>query len=399
MRPTDVQVSLLTGGIDKPYAFGLATALASNGVRLDFIGSKAVDSPELHAHPNVTVLNLRDDQNENVSAIAKARRITAYYARLLRYAAVAQPRLFHILWNNRFQTVDRTLLMAYYKLRRKKLALTAHNVNGAKRDATDSFVNRATLRIQYRLADHIFVHTERMKAELVKDFGVSERNVTVIPFGINNSVPNTTVMTSEEAKRRLGIQDGEKTILFFGRIGPYKGLEYLVAALGELLQKDKTYRLIIAGKAKAGSEAYCDDIRRRIGVEIERGRVVEHIGFVPDEQTELYFKAADLLVLPYTDIFQSGVLFLGYSFGLPVVASDVGSMRDDVVEGRTGLLCRPRDSIDLANTIEAYFKSDMFATLSSLRHEIRDFVNERHSWSVVSQRTVNIYTSLLSNSR
>ena len=57
-----------------------------------------------------------------------------------------------------------------------------------------------------------------LKAELVKDFGVSERNVTVIPFGINNSVPNTTVMTSEEAKRRLGIQDGDKTILFFGRI-------------------------------------------------------------------------------------------------------------------------------------------------------------------------------------
>ena len=54
---------------------------------------------------------------------------------------------------------------------------------------------------------------------------------------------------------------------------------------------------------------------------------------VPDAETELYFKAADVLALPYTHVFQSGVLFLGYNFGLPVIASDVASLREDVVEG------------------------------------------------------------------
>ena len=46
--------------------------------------------------------------------------------------------------------------------------------------------------------------------------------------------------------------------------------------------------------------------------------------FIPDDETEIYFKAADVLVLPYRDIYQSGVLFLGHSFGLPVLAADVG---------------------------------------------------------------------------
>ena len=64
-----------------------------------------------------------------------------------------------------------------------------------------------------------------MKSELLEDFGARKEAVTVIPMGINNSVPNTE-LTSSEAKRWLGIESAEKIILFFGGIQPYKGLEY-----------------------------------------------------------------------------------------------------------------------------------------------------------------------------
>ena len=129
--------------------------------------------------------------------------------RLIRYAATAKPRIFHILWNNKFETFDRTLLMLYYRLLGKRIVLTAHNVNAGKRDSKDTFLNRLTLRIQYRLADHIFVHTEKMKLELIEEFGVRESRVTVIPFGINNAVPNTDLAPSE-AKQRLGIPKWRK---------------------------------------------------------------------------------------------------------------------------------------------------------------------------------------------
>jgi glycosyltransferase involved in cell wall biosynthesis len=69
---------------------------------------------------------------------------------------------------------------------------------------------------------------------------------------------------------------------------------------------------------------------------------------IPDEHTELYFKAADALILPCSHIFQSGVLVLGYDSGLPEIAADVGSLREEIVEGRTGYLFRPKDSADLA---------------------------------------------------
>src|SRR5438552_14206802 len=182
-----IDVGLLTGGQDRHYAFGLAMALVSGGVCLDFIGSDELDSPELHGTPKVTFLNLRGNQRRDVSLVRKVSRVLVYYFRLIRYAATARPKVFHILWNNKFEIFDRTLLMFYYKLLGKKLVFTAHNVNIRKRDCTDTWLNRFSLKVQYQLVDHIFVHTERMKQELLSDFGIQEQKVSVIPFGINNT--------------------------------------------------------------------------------------------------------------------------------------------------------------------------------------------------------------------
>jgi D-inositol-3-phosphate glycosyltransferase len=287
------------------------------------------------------------------------------------------------------------LLMLYYKLLGKKLIFTAHNVNIRKRDCTDTWLNRFSLRVQYQLVDHIFVHTERMKQEVLSDFGIQERKVSVIPFGINNTVPNTG-MTTLDARGMLGISTSDKTMLCYGQIAPYKGLEYLISAFTELLKRDRNYRLIIAGKPK-WDEIYWNQI---VQVMIDGGvreRVIERIEHVPDEETELYFKAADVLILPYIHIFQSGVLFLGYSFGLPVIAADVGSLKQEIIEGKTGLVFKPQDSSDLAAKIDGYFNSELFHNLEIRRAEIKEYANERYSWSKVAELTMPIYSTLLKN--
>jgi len=393
-QASKLEVGLLTGGFDRPYAFGLAMAVSSGDVRLDMIGSDEVDCPELHTNPRITFFNLMASQEANAGLTKKAVRILRYYARLIRYATHAKPRIFHILWNNKFEFFDRTLLMGYYKLRGKKVALTVHNVNAGTRDSNDSWLNRRTLGIQYRLADHIFVHTEKMKGELIRDFGARMQDISVIPFGINNSVPDTD-LTPAEAKQRLGIQKGEKTVLFFGAIRPYKGLEYLVDAFGRLASRKDEYRLIIAGEPKKGCEGYIAEIQQTINQGPFHERVAQEIRYIRDEETELYFKAADVLVLPYKHVFQSGVLFLAYSFGLPVIATDVGSVREDVVEGQTGFLCRACDPADLAKALEKYFASDLFKTLDLRRHQIREYANEKHSWDIVGEITRKVYAELL----
>jgi glycosyltransferase involved in cell wall biosynthesis len=394
-RSTDCKVALLTGGGDKPYALGLAEALTSEGISFDLIGSDDLSVPELLTNSRISFLNLRGDQRSEASPMAKVRRVLRYYLRLISYAATAKPKLFHILWNNKFQLFDRTLLMLYYDLLGKKIAFTAHNVNAGKRDSNDSWLNRLSLKIQYNLSDHIFVHTEGMKSELVADFRIPEEKVSVIPFGINNTVPNSS-LSSTEAKRRVGVSTSDKVMLFFGNIAPYKGLEYLTAAFSELLRKDRTYRLLIVGKPK-GRESYWNEIRRTTARSGIGDRVVEKIEYVPDEATELYFKAADVLILPYAQVFQSGVLFLGYSFGLPAIAADVGNLKHEIIEGKTGFVFKPRDSSDLASKIDEYFKSELFHNLEIRRAQIKKYANEQYSWSTVAAITTSVYSNLLSS--
>ena len=388
----EVSVSLLTGGGDRPYALGLANELIAKRVSLDLIGSNDLECEEFHGNPRVNFLNLRGDQRSDASIGRKVYRVLAYYAKLIRYAATSKPKIFHILWNNKFDLLDRVILMLYYKALGKKIALTVHNVNIRKRDSNDTPLNRFTLRTQYQLADHIFVHTERMKMDLVEEFGVRRAAITVIPFGINNAVPNTS-LSSGEARRRLGIPEDKKAILFFGNIAPYKGLEYLVRSFHNHLGGRDDYRLIIAGKPK-NCEEYWKGIQEAIGNGIQKGQVLLKCDYIADEEIEIYFKAADVLVLPYRHIYQSGVLFLGYSFGLPALAADVGSLKEEIIEGTTGLTFRPEDPADLARAIETYFASELYQDLATRRQGIIDYARERYSWDTVGRITTGVYAKL-----
>jgi glycosyltransferase involved in cell wall biosynthesis len=385
-------IGLLTGGQDRHYAVGLGMSLMGQNVALEVIGSDEIDGPEFQGNPHVRFLNLHGGQ-QTASLLTRIARVAISYMRLFRYVLTANPKIFHILWNNKVPVFDRTMLMLFYKLAAKKVVITAHNVNAGRRDRRDSWINRITLRCQYKLADHLFVHTKKMKDELVAEFVVRPDKITIIPYGINNAVP-VSDLTKGEARRILGLRGDEKTILCFGAIKQYKGLEILVPAFQKVATSGD-YRLIIAGERKKGHEEYWRSIQQSINCHPSREKVLQKTGFIPDAEIEIYFKAADVVVLPYTEIFQSGILFLAYTYGSPVIATDVGSFSEDVVEGVTGFICKPQNPDDLAITIERYFESDLFRELAHRRQEIQDYMLSRHSWETVADLTKDVYLRLL----
>ncbi len=389
-----MKVALLTGGSDRPYAFGMVEALVRKGGTVDFIGSDELVSPRLLDDQRINFLNLRGSTDPESSLVQKVARNCRYYFSLVVYSTKADTKILHILWANRFLLMDRLLLNIYYKLLGKKLVLTAHNINERQRDGCDSWINRWTLRGFYALMDHIFVHTENMKAQLVTEFKVSEAKVSVIPFGINNTLPNSC-LTRSEARSRLGLGMTEKVILFFGRVAGYKGLEYAVEALDHLVQRDDSFRLVVAGRIEKGHGSHWEHIEATIEAKRLTNHVASRIGYIPDEDVEVYFKSADVLILPYKNIYQSGVLFLAYSFGLPVIATDVGSFREDIIDGETGMICRPGDADDLARTLQRYFDSELFRNLESGAAKIRDFGNRKYSWEKVADITCGVYEQLL----
>jgi glycosyltransferase involved in cell wall biosynthesis len=386
------RVSLFTAGKDSTYALGLARALAALGCELDFIGSDELTPVGVPGLSQVRFFNLRGESRSHASLGRKIRRVLVYYGRLIHYAATARPKVFHILWVNKFEWFDHTVLMLYYKLLGKKICFTAHNVNQARRDGHDSWFNRLTLKIHYQLCHHIFVHTAKMKDELIADFSQPAAKISVIPLGMNVIVP-VTGLTPPEARQRLGLGLRDKVILFFGNIAPYKGLEFLVEAFQQLARTDPACRLVIAGRPK-GPPEYWAGIRETIARSQLADRVLQRIEFVPEAETEWYFKAADVSVLPYVNIFQSGVLVLSYTFGLPVIAAGVGSLREEILEGKTGFVHEPRNAADLARMLQVYFDGGLYRNLDRTRAEIQACARDKYSWTKVAALTTAVYVQL-----
>lgn len=386
-------IGLLTGCHDRSYAHGLAISLAETGARVELIGGDSLDGGAIGRNDNIRFLNLRGDQSEDAPLAAKIFRLGRYYVRLLVYAARTRAGVLHILWNNKFEHFDRTLLMLFYRLCGRKVVLTAHNVNAAKRDGYDSWLNRRTLAMQYRLSRHVFVHTDKMRAELESDFAVPSDKISVIPFGLNDTSPRTE-LSGEQARERLGIGTDEFVLLFFGQIAPYKGLSYLIEAFPAICRRLPHIRLVIAGKVKRGSEDYWQDVESMLSESESREQVLCRIEHIPDEDIEVYFKSADALVVPYVQISQSGVPFLAYSFGLPVLATDVGSLREEITEGETGFVCEPCNAAALESMITRYAKSELYHELAQRRPAIAEGARERHSWARVADITRAVYATV-----
>lgn len=390
-----LQAVILTGGLDKPYAFGLTKALASHGVSLHVVGSDELDCPEMRAIPGITFLNVLKSPQRGWSWWKKCENVLRYYRFLLAFILSCRIRIVHILWNGKLAYFDRTILALVLKAAGKRVAFTAHNINAKRRDGGDSWLNRWTLRVQYRLADCIFVHTAAMAQELTTDYAIPAQKVVVIPFGINNSLPVQN-LRREDCRNELGLHPADRVLLFFGGIRPYKGLHHLVDAL-ELIAKESShrYRLIIAGAPHKEDRSYWLRLKDRIARSPIAPCVIERIEYIPDAATERYFMAADLLVLPYTHVYQSGVLFLGYSFGLPAVTSKAGSFEEEILEGETGFVAATGNARELAWAIMKYFESSLYRDLTTSRERIKEFARRKYSWDVVAERTLLAYEGML----
>jgi glycosyltransferase involved in cell wall biosynthesis len=128
-------------------------------------------------------------------------------------------------------------------------------------------------------------------------------------------------VTRETARKRLRILPSEKVLIALGGIRPYKGFARLLDVLDRMTHDDPTLRLLVAGKP--GRYPQTEELRRRCDA---NPRVLAHFDFVPADHLQLWFGAADLAVLPYVDILNSGAFWLAQTFGLPVVAPRAGAL-------------------------------------------------------------------------
>jgi glycosyltransferase involved in cell wall biosynthesis len=388
-----MRIALLSAGKDRPYAIGITQSLVKKNILIDFIGNAEFKNELVFLNRMVKYYDLRGNQDPNVSIIFKVFRIIIYYYRLVVYGLKSRAHIFHILWLNKFLFLDAVILNTFYKIRNKKIVYTAHNINIKKRDGNDSFFNRWCLNYLYNCVDHIFVHTKKMKEELKFEFNVSEGKISIIPFGINNTVP-VTELSVYEAREKIKTDRNDFVLLFFGNIAYYKGLDIFIESLSLVQKKGIMVKAIIAGQIKSDKK-YWVQIEQKIREYGLENIIIKRIEFIPDKDIEIYFKACDALVLPYRFIYQSGPLFLSYNFGVPVIANRLEAFTDVIFDGKTGIISKSLSSNDFADAIIRFKNSELYQSLPGGRKEIERIANSLYSWESVGEKIIKVYNKIV----
>jgi len=273
-------------------------------------------------------------------------------------------------------------LVLLAKVCRRKVVITVHDVESFG-DATT--VSRATISRVYRFADRLIVHNQFSKRELIERFTVSPAKVSVIPHG-NYLAFVSELLNPVEARRSLGIGESSKVVLFFGQIKEAKGLDLLLEAAAEVAREIPGVTFLIAGRPWRSDFSRYEALIRKLGI---RDHVVLHSRFIPHEEVASYYAAADVVVLPYRRIYQSGVVLMAMSYRRPVVVSDLPGMTEIVRDGENGFVFASGSSAQLAKRlVEILGDDESRARVAAAGFE---YVSREHDWSRIGQMTAEAY--------
>lgn len=297
-----------------------------------------------------------------------------------------RPDVIHIQW-----LIDRNEDYKFIRLLKWLGFIIVYTVHDILPQGAEVHPDREAIKKIYGKVDAIIVHAAGNKKEILSLFNLDPGKIHVIPHGSNELFNTNKAVSKEIARKELGIPPAKKVILFFGIIKRYKGLEYLVEAFHEIKKQVSNAILLVVGSI------YDRDIEgfRYYSRLIDEIRTRDDVLCVPDyipfEKIAPYFCAADVVVLPYTKTYTSGVLLAAYAAGRPVVVTDTGASREVVESGRSGIVVPPRDSKALSQAIvEIVNSSDMEEMGKYAKH----LAETRYSWRNVALKTTDLYRSL-----
>lgn len=264
-----------------------------------------------------------------------------------------------------------------------RVVITAHDVESFDKKLTvKGLVHRS-----YALAHAVVAHNHTSAAEVVAKLSVPKQRVHVVPHGsyVDFAAPPPP---RDQARRQIGLSpDAGPVLLFFGQIKEVKGLDVLIEAFAQVLRSMPTARLVIAGKVwKADFTRYANLIEQ-FGL---RESVLLHIRYIPDEEVHAFYAAADLVVLPYRRIYQSGVLLMAMSFGTPVMASDLPAMKEVVEDGKNGFLFPEGNAAHLAARLLGVLADT--AGLNRVQQAADGCMRDRFSWGRIGQQLARVYS-------
>ncbi|RLD50553.1 MAG: hypothetical protein DRI94_08335 [Bacteroidetes bacterium] len=270
------------------------------------------------------------------------------------------------------------LLLKKLKTHNFNIIVILHDVNSLG-EKNFTFFRKIILN---KFVSRIIVHNSFSKHELSKILKTKKDIIDIIPHGnylglINNKIKRV------DAIKKLGLNKDIKYILFFGQIKKTKGLDILLEALQYI--KDNV-QLIIAGKPWQTNFDIYDSFIERNNL---NKKVIKKIYYIDNDERDLLFSASYICVIPYIKIYQSGVMLMSMSYGLPVIASDLTPNKEIIKDNKNGLLFKSKDSKNLSDKINILLSDN------NLRKRIsKESINtmKNYSWEQIAEKYNKLIT-------
>ena len=244
-------------------------------------------------------------------------------------------------------------------------------------------LSRWRYRALMETCDVIAMHGEGLAAVLREIYPSCSERITALTHGMD--VPELPSKGDREMARDwLGVRPGERLLLFFGMIKPYKGLEDVLDAMPAVLARMPDVRLCIAGEGLMSMRG----VEKQIAA-LPAGAVIPRIGFVPQAEVSRYFGAADLVLACYKEIPASSVVLQAMAHASPVLVKRVGALPELVQEGRCGFVAGD----DLAEAIAGALEDP--ERRASIGRRAREHVERRHAWERVAEDTLRLYSVMV----
>ncbi len=232
---------------------------------------------------------------------------------------------------------------------------------------------RIRLEKAYKECDRFLLYNESQRVEFIKLNNLEEKQVYVSRFGVYSYLN----IYKDQVKK----QSSEKYILFFGRISPYKGIEYLLEAMQIVHESVPDLKLIVAGSGRFHFDI--DKYKKYPYIRIENR-------FIDDLELSQMIVNSQFVVCPYTDATQSGVLMTNYAWNKSAIVTNVGGLPEMAGFGKYGLIVPPKDTNELAKAI---IQLSQDSTLrQTLENNIKtDYRKGRYSWDCIIRKYKDFY--------
>lgn len=383
------KVSLIYSGHQLDYLYGIISGFEFYpDVNIDIIDSERFENNILTEKKNIRIMRFLGPKS--ISFKGELLRWSKYYYKLTKYLIKSDSEILHIEWINRKIDIFEHFYFIIMKfLTHKKVVFKVHDLdtnvllNGGKKNHSKlKFSNILFL----KNCDGIITHNSFVKA-ILECNGIYRSKIEIIPHGINN-FHDFNNFSKKEAKSLLKIGEDKKVLLFYGNIRAYKSLDLLLQICINLKKKYSNFHLIVAGKNDILDSNYNNKIDYLISVLKKESCVSYFPEFVNNVDTEIYFNASDILVLPYKFIYQSGLPFLSFAAGIPVLSSDVGGISENIDELKNGIVV---DLNNLEKVIEKFLRGEL---LFSSREEIIESAFNKYNWKNIILKQIEFYEKI-----